>query len=112
MMTDEQVKKGLAECTALRYQVGGCKQCPYKDDCVNGTQDQLYKDALALINRLEEEKEKLLYDLYCAEAKAQAKTAKEILSRVANITTEDHQPCRKYTWFKELAGKYGVEVEE
>lgn len=58
-MTDEQVKKALETCTTLRYQVGGCKQCPYEDDCNNGTQDQLYKDALALINRLEEENKQL-----------------------------------------------------
>lgn len=39
-------------------------------------------------------------------------TAKDILTRVADITTEDHQPCSKYTWFKALAEKYGVEVKK
>lgn len=59
MMNDEEVKKALEACTTLRYKVGGCKQCPYEDDCNNGTQNQLYADALALINRLEDENKKL-----------------------------------------------------
>lgn len=59
-MTDEQVKKVLENCIMWRYEKGGCKQCGYCDDCDNGTGNQLFKDALALINRMEDENKKLL----------------------------------------------------
>lgn len=54
-MTDEQVKKGLECCSNTRVDNGLCYECPYVyEGC-----PLLYKDALALINRLEGEKEQI-----------------------------------------------------
>lgn len=91
-MTDEQVKKGLECCVEWRYKAGGCEQCAYKKDCDNGTQNQLYEDALALINRLETEcadKERYTIELYNRAREAEREkeqirkeTAKEILQDI------------------------------
>lgn len=54
------------------------------------------------INRLES-------DLYCAEAKAQGKTAKDILQSLAQFRAVS--PTLSKTWYA-LAEKYGVEVDE
>lgn len=175
MMTDEEVKKGLECCVICKERID-CfdKHCPYIHDCYNVLRDekQLDKDALALINRLEEEnadkerytielynrareaerevkdlKQKLIdfdkfgdmttpmgllpinvvgmrklvdycnsksteinrleSELYCAEAKAQGKTAKGILQSLAQFRAVS--PALSKTWYA-LAEKYGVEV--
>lgn len=54
------------------------------------------------INRLES-------DLYCAEAKAQGKTAKDILQSLAQFRAVS--PTLSKTWYA-LAEKYGVEVDK
>lgn len=96
-MTDEQVKKGLECCAHCKVDNSKCyDECPYADDCFG-----LYKDSLALINRLESE-------LYCAEAKAQGKTAKDILKSLAQFRAVS--PTLSKTWYA-LAEKYGVEVK-
>lgn len=97
-MTDEQVKKGLERC------IGGIakcdKWCPYYE--IDGNcSPQLKSDALALINRFES-------DLYYAEAKAQGKTAKDILQSLAQFRAVS--PALSKTWYA-LAEKYGVEVK-
>lgn len=67
--------------------------------------EKMAKDTLALINRLEEEKEKLLYELYCAEGKIEGKTAKNILQSFARFRAVS--PALSATWYA-LAEKYGV----
>lgn len=136
-MIDEQVKKGL-ECCSDRGIT--CKDCPYvRENCCS---EILAKDALALINRLEEENTRLKQnyeDLYNIKRKLEdeliergfaeyahgdfrilsdeekeqirKETAEDILTRIADIATEDHVAIRRYTWFKEFAEKYGVEEE-
>lgn len=130
-MTDEQVKKGLERC------IGGIakcdKWCPYYE--IDGNcSPQLKSDALALINRLEEENKKLsdknkelrslcceksngmkhgtwvrmLQEAYCAEAKAKGKTAKDILQSFAQFRAVS--PALSKVWYA-LAEKYGVEVK-
>lgn len=109
-MTDEQVKKGL-ECCAdddrswcSNEDVKGA--CPYwerfkEQICpIEHCREAIAKDALALINRLES-------DLYYAEAKAQGKTAKDILQCLAQFRAVS--PTFSKTWYA-LAEKYGVEV--
>lgn len=103
-MTDEEVKKGLECCTKDGTIEELCKgQCPYYEDCHTRTGDdkRIYADALALINRLES-------DLYCAEAKAQGKTAKDILQSLAQFRAVS--PALSKAWYA-LAEKYGVEVK-
>lgn len=52
-MTDEEVKKGL-ECCAVEVK---CNACPYVTD--RNCREQMNTDALALINRLEQENAEL-----------------------------------------------------
>lgn len=93
-MTDEQVKKGLEE-IALTSNWGSVER-------IDGVPKPIavIKDALALINRLESE-------LYCAEAKAQGKTAKDILQSLAQFRAVS--PTLSKTWYA-LAEKYGVKI--
>lgn len=102
-MTDEEVKKGLEYC-AVEVK---CNACPYVTD--RNCREQMNTDALALINRLEEEKEKLLYELYCAEGKIEGKTAKNILQSFARFRALS--PVLSAAWYA-LAEKYGVEVSK
>lgn len=95
-MTDEQVKKGLECCTV--FPCGECENCPYQ---LGNCKQELLEDALTLINRLES-------DLYCVEAKAQGKTAKDILQSLARFRAVS--PALSKTWYA-LAEKYGVEVK-
>lgn len=64
MMIDEQVKKGLEYCVAESGFNNSCKICSYFGDCYStaGTGKQLHKDALALINRLEEKIDDIHYE--------------------------------------------------
>lgn len=94
-MTDNEVKIGLGDCN----DVPNCVECPYQHS--KTCQDDLHHDALALINRLES-------DLYYAEAKAQGKTAKDILQSLAQFRAVS--PTFSKTWYA-LAEKYGVEVK-
>lgn len=63
MKTPDEIKKGL-ECCAASY--ADChKECPYKPDC-DGS--QILKDALALIQQLEAEREALQKELETVES--------------------------------------------
>lgn len=99
-MTDEQIKKGLECCTSFTERID-CfnKMCPYTNDCYStiGDEKQIFVDALALINRLEEEKKKV-----------RKETAKEILQSFAQFRAVS--PALSATWYA-LAEKYGVEIK-
>lgn len=51
----EQIKNVLEHCTNWTAETG-CKGCPYEDNCID---EDVTKDALALINSQEQDKEKL-----------------------------------------------------
>lgn len=60
--TPEEIKIGLRTCQSLGMILGGCGSCPYKGcdgDCDLG----LEEDALALIERLESERDAAIRDL-------------------------------------------------
>lgn len=91
-MTDEEVKKGLGDCK----DVPNCVECPYQHS--KTCQDDLHHDALALINRLEAEKEEV-----------RKETAKGILQYWYDDVV--HGMGVDGYYIKEYAKKYGVEVE-
>ena len=51
MKTSDEIKKGLACCA--KSSLEACEHCPYRKDCDNFNAGNLYRDALAYINRLE-----------------------------------------------------------
>ena len=51
MKTPDEIKKGLACCA--KSSLEACEHCPYRKDCDNFNAGNLYRDALAYINRLE-----------------------------------------------------------
>lgn len=88
-MTDEEVKKGLECCLNLRQNNYMCDECPYTNDCFG-----LDEDALALIKRLEEEKDLI-----------GKKTASDILLQFAPYRAAS--PALSKKWYA-LAEQYGV----
>ena len=51
MKTSDEIKKELACCA--KSSLEACEHCPYRKDCDNFNAGNLYRDALAYINRLE-----------------------------------------------------------
>lgn len=102
-MTDEQVKKGAA-CCADSW--GGlCRECPY--DTYEDCETILAKDALALIHRLEEEKEQV--------RKETAKSIIHELKREFYLAIGTFNPIlarELRTLYLRLQQEYGIEEEE
>lgn len=103
-MTDEQVKKGL-ECCGDEVNTP-CKKCPYYDDCYpNQTLSlktpKVFKDALALIKRLEEEKEQI-----------RKETVKEVLLDLKGLLEGYVDKHSKETLFAQKCRLYDIEVEK
>ena len=91
-MIDEQVKKGLKCCATMPC--GDCENCPY--ELGNCKQDVL-EDALALINRLEEEKEQI---------------RKETIQEVYEWMRDNAVYSEEEVFAREFAKSHGIEVDE
>lgn len=107
-MTDEQVKKGL-ECCADSNLDCSTKVCPYFRECYSaiGNEKQIFVDALALINRLEEEKEQI--------RKETAKSIIHELKREVYLAIGTFNPIlarELRTLYLRLQQEYGIEEEE
>lgn len=109
-MTDEQVKKGLECCCddsrTTCSNAEGKGACPYwerfKDQIcpIDWCRDAMAKDALALINRLEEEKEQM-----------RKETAKEIFDILEKLE-EKGRAILPVGFLFTGRGAYGVEVDK
>lgn len=91
-MTDQEVKKGLECCTCDKCTE---QDCPYHSfgDC----HSRVEKDALALINRLEEEKEQI---------------RKEVIKEAYEWMRDNAVYSEEEGFSREFAEAHGVEVDE
>lgn len=112
MKKPEEIKKGLECCSVDDMHCG--PGCPYKDDCLEESRYKgLESDALAYIQQLEAENERLLnsYDAALCEAADMHSISKEVEAQVPRwIPVEERLPEDMVDVLLYGEGRYGMGV--